>query len=70
VDRVKLSEKSFEELNEIRLKIESDPNSKNPDKKSWFIYSKEARKKLDDIAWAVTLKLKENRKKEGDLTDG
>ncbi len=57
MDRVKLSEKSFEELNALRLKIENDPKSKNPDEKSWFIYSKEARKKLDDIAWAVTLKL-------------
>ena len=51
---------TFEQLNELRKKIENDPQSQNPDysKGSIYLYSPKARKKLDNIAWAVTYKLR------------
>ena len=54
MDRVKLSYKSFEELNELRLSIENNPKNQT---KGFYLYTPEARKKLDIIAWAITNKL-------------
>jgi hypothetical protein len=62
-NRVKLSAKSFEELNEIRLAIENEPANQMP-KGSFYLYTPNARKKLDDIAWAVTYKLAEKQRGE------
>lgn len=56
MDRVKLSDKSFEELNELQLSIENNPANQMP-KGSFHKSTPIARKKLEDIAWAVTNKL-------------
>jgi len=62
INRVKLSHKSFEELNAIREVIENDPaNLMSKDSGSWYIYKPNARKKLEDISWAVTYKLERER---------
>lgn len=56
IDRVELSYKSIEEINAIREAIESDPANRAPEG-STYIYTSQARKRLDDIAWAVTNKM-------------
>lgn len=56
MDRVKLSYKTFEELNELRLSIENNSSNKSLNG-SFHIYKIVARRKLDDIAWAVTNRL-------------
>jgi hypothetical protein len=63
-DAPKLSDLSLDELNELRLSVTNDPASRNPDHlagKSIYIHSKSARRKLDALAWAVTIKLNEKR---------
>jgi len=45
------------ELDELRLRIETDPANRMPPD-SFYIYTRQARKKLSDLAWAVTHKLK------------
>ena len=57
----KLSEHSYDDLNALRLSVENDPNSANPDKSSIYLYNRGARKKLDALAWAITIKLGEAR---------
>ena len=54
---VKLADKSFEELKVLRESIENNPINQMPKGESWYLYTPLARKKLDDIAWAVTYKL-------------
>lgn len=56
-----LSEHSFADLERLRLSIVNDPACANPDKKSIYLYSKSARRKLDALGWAVTTKLNEKR---------
>lgn len=58
----KFTNMSMEELIALRKKIEGDPKSKNP-KGGFNIYTKAAKKKLDDIAWAITYKLQEKKRK-------
>lgn len=51
---------SLEELDALRRDVESDPASANPDHaqgRSIYLFTKQARKKLDALAWAVTYKL-------------
>ncbi len=59
MDSVKLSNKSFEELNSLRLSIENNPANKQV---GFHRYNRYARKKLEDIAWAITYKLERIRK--------
>lgn len=54
MNRVKLSEKTFEELDELRRKIENNPANKQA---GFHMFKPYPRKKLEDIAWAVTNKL-------------
>lgn len=66
-DAPKLSGLSFDELNELRLSVTNDPASRNPEHlagKSLYIHNKAARRKLDALAWAVTIKLNEKRKQD------
>ena len=56
MNRVKLSDKSFEELDKLRLEIENNPANK-PMGNTWYLYKPQARKNLEDIAWAITFKL-------------
>ena len=56
MDSVKLSHKSFDELNILRESIESNPKNKNIGG-GFHIYTPYARQKLDKIAWAITYKL-------------
>jgi hypothetical protein len=55
--------KTIPELLELQRKISEDPRSKNPDSKSIWIYSKAARRRLDNISWAITCLLKEKRER-------
>jgi len=57
--RVKLSNKSFDELNELRLSIENNPDNKQ---EGFHRYKPYPRKKLEDIAWAITYKLERGEK--------
>lgn len=57
MNRVELTTKSFEELNELRLSIENNQTNRLP-KGSFNLYTTEARRKLSDIAWAITNKLR------------
>lgn len=59
MNRVKLSEKSFGELNALQLLIENDVTNKQD---GFHRYNHYARKKLEDIAWAITLKLQRERR--------
>jgi len=61
VDRVELSYKSFDEINAVREAIESDPENLMPEG-SFYRFKLAPRKKLDDIAWAVTNKIERERK--------
>jgi len=54
MNRVKLSRKSFKELNELRLTIENDPENQQGGFHKLKPYP---RKKVEDITWAVTYKL-------------
>lgn len=60
----KLSDHSFDDLQRLRRSVEDDPASANPDHangRSIYLYTKSARRKVDALAWAVTIKLQENR---------
>jgi len=60
MNRVKLADKTFEELNELRLSIENNPDNKNLDG-GFHLLKPQARKKCEDIAWAITIKLQRMR---------
>lgn len=57
----KLAEHSLEDLGRLRLAVEQDPASANPDRSSIYLYSKAARRKLDALAWAVYHKQRAQR---------
>lgn len=59
MNSVKLSEKSLEELNDLRLSIENNPDNKQV---GFHMFKPYPRKKLEDIAWAITYKLGKNKK--------
>lgn len=59
MNSVKLSEKSFAELDVLRKKVESE--GAITDKNSFYLFDTKTRKKLDEIAWAITYKLQEKR---------
>jgi len=56
--RVKLADKTFEELNKLRLSIESNPANHQD---GFHLLKPLARRKCEDIAWAVTIKLQRNK---------
>jgi hypothetical protein len=56
MERVKLANKTLEELNDMRLEIENDPKNRMP-KGSFNLYTSATRKKLSDITWAITYKI-------------
>lgn len=63
-NQAKLADHSFEDLNALRLAVQNDPSSANPQHAkgaSIFLHTPAARRKLDAIAWAVTTKLAEKR---------
>ncbi len=66
---MKFNNLSNSELNDLRIKIESDPKSKNPDLKSIFKFTNEAQKKLDKIARAITQNMREKRLANGKYID-
>ena len=66
MNSVKLSYKSFDELNALRLAVENNPTNRNTSG-GWYIYNPQTRKKLQDLAWAVTYKLARGRK---EVTNG
>lgn len=58
----RLSDHSFEDLNALRLIVESEgANPAHAAGNSIYLYTPEARRKLDALAWAVSVKLKEKR---------
>ena len=70
-DRIKLADMySYEELNELRQQVIDDPKSQNPgyEKGSIRKLNSSARKKLDNIAWAVTNKIQRKKKLTGKIT--
>ena len=56
-ERVNLSHKNIDNLNTLRQAIENDPANQTPEG-SFYKYTPEARKRLSNIAWAITNKLK------------
>jgi hypothetical protein len=56
----KLLKHSMEELLSMQGEVMSDPESKNPPG-SVAIYTKNAQKKLNDLAWAIQHKVAENK---------
>ena len=56
MNRVKLSYKSYDDLNNLRMLIENNPANRMTGG-SFYLYKPSTRKNLADIAWAVTLKL-------------
>ena len=53
-DRIKMTQNlSLDDLKTLRESVEQDPKNRNPEG-SFNIYTDAARKKLDNIAWAVT----------------
>jgi hypothetical protein len=51
---------SMPELIAMQERITSDPRNKNPNGGIW-LYKPSANKRLDDITWAITWKIKENK---------
>ena len=60
--QTRLAKKSMAELVALRKRVENDPKNKNPNKDSLFLFSKNARKRLANIDWAITYKLDEKRR--------
>ena len=56
--RVKLADKSYDYLDKLRLSIENNPRNKSL---GFYKYAPSARKRLSDIAWAITMKLQKDR---------
>ena len=67
MDRVKLADKTYEELNELRLSIETNPANKATGD-TWYLHKLEARRKLEDIAWAITNKIWRDRAEAQEIT--
>lgn len=70
MNAVKLYQKySIEELQKMDQAIRDDPKNHNPEHlvgKSIWIYTKQARKKMDAIGWAITWHLRDRREATGD----
>jgi hypothetical protein len=63
---MKLDGKTLEELVALQEAICADPKNRNPKADSIFKYTKATHKKLDEIAWAITHKLRELRVARGE----
>lgn len=57
----KLADHSFEQLNAIRLVVEAEGLIPVEKRKTIYIYTREARRKLDALAWAVAYKMNEKK---------
>jgi hypothetical protein len=66
--QVRLDGKTNEELVAMQSAIESDPRNQMPPG-HLFLYTPQARKKLDEIARAITSNLREKRRLAGDPVD-
>lgn len=62
---MKLDGKTNAELQALRLQIESDPLSLNPQPNSLFRFTRKAQRKLDAIAWQITHNMSAARKAAG-----
>ena len=60
MDACKLSKLSFDEINSIRKRVEDDGQIDDPN--SFWKYDHKARKKLDQINWAIAYKLQDKRR--------
>ena len=58
--RTKLADKSYDYLDKLRLSIENNPRNKAF---GFYLYTLPARKRLSDIAWAITYKIQRERDK-------
>ena len=58
----KLADKTFSELNEIRLAIENNPANQQD---GFHRIKPRPRKKLEDLAWAVTIKMQRDKRQQG-----
>lgn len=61
-NQARLSDHSMEDLQALRRAVEEDPASANPQHatgQSIYLFTPEARRKLDAIAWAIATKLRE-----------
>lgn len=71
-DRVEMGRNlTMEQLVSLQQQVTADPASKNPLRasgQSIYLYSKQAKKKLDNIAWAITHKLQEKKGAEAEAT--
>ena len=54
---------NIDRLLEMDKEIKEDPANKNTDKNSIYLYTKSARKKLDEIGWAIIFILKNDKRK-------
>lgn len=59
-DACKLSRLTFEQLHELRHRIETDP--KNWNYIGCYLFIPTARRKLDKLAWSITYKLQEQKR--------
>jgi hypothetical protein len=64
-DRVKMAENlTMEELVKLDAEVKARPeNQVPPSKNSIWLYTSSARKKIDNISWAITIKLAEKKSK-------
>lgn len=70
-DRVKMANNlSMDQLKQLQANLKNDPKNANPKHnpvdKSIYLYTPQTHKELDNIAYAITYKLNEKRKAEGD----
>jgi hypothetical protein len=52
---------SMDELIDMRDDLCNDPANRNPVRGSIYLYTKKTHKKLDDIAWAITMHMQDRR---------
>jgi hypothetical protein len=55
---------SMEQLHAKRQALIADPANRNPDRDSIYLYTPKARRMLDDIAWAVSYHMSDEKKAE------
>lgn len=59
----RLQKFTMDELVEMMDKIATNPKNKSHDKNSVYIHTPQARKRMDDIGWAIQGKLREARER-------
>jgi hypothetical protein len=61
--------KTIQDIQDMIQKITDDPASKNPDKDSIFIYTKQASNKMGKLAQEITYKMIDKKKENGTFVE-